>query len=93
MILALACATVGIGAAEAQQSKINSGYRVPTTSIEASTDLPQRPDMAPRDGDYSWCDESGGGLECGIDNICGEYESIGESFCENISWNDGWYEP
>ena len=83
IILALVCATVGTGAAQAQQSKINTGHRVPTISADYRTELPERPEMQPRDGDYSFCDDSGGGLACG-DYICDEFEGVGgvgDSYC------------
>lgn len=72
----------GRGAAHlvtAQSSRVSVGER---------PGRPQRPGMSPRDGDYSWCDDSGGGLECGI-HVCDEYQSISASWCESVAWNDG----
>lgn len=89
-ILVAVCAMVGTGAAEAQQSKINTGHRVPMISAEYRTELPQRPEMQTRDGDYSSCDDSGGGLECGV-FICNEFDDdeLGsESFCITSSNNE-----
>lgn len=81
LILALICATVGIGAAEAQQrGNIQSGHRVSMVSAEYRTELPQRPEMQTRDGDSSWCDDSGGGLECGWSQ-CFESEGSMQSYC------------
>lgn len=92
-ILALACATVGIGAAQAQQSKIQTGHRVPTASVDYRTELPQRSEMQPRATGFSWCDDSGGQLECGY-SACGEDSDSGVSICGTISRNtseDGWW--
>ncbi len=85
MILVLACATVGIGTADAQQGNIGTGHRVPTISAGYSAELPERPEMQTRDGDYSFCDDSDGGLMCG-GSVCYESEYMGQSYCiENDS--------
>jgi len=85
MILALACATVGIGAAEAQ-SRIQTGHRVPTISADYRTKLPQRPEMQSQNEGYSYCDDSDGGLACGFTE-CMEFEGGQVSSCITYSQN------
>lgn len=82
-ILVAVCAMVGIGAAEAQQSKINSGVRVPTVAGTAATPVDEGRTDEPRPRNQSWCVETGGGLECG-ETACAEDESTQTSRC------DGW---
>lgn len=68
-VLLLGCAialSAGVAGAQdgrqAQETRATTGDRM---------ERPQRPEMQTRDENYSWCDETGGGLECGRDH-CGE---------------------
>lgn len=74
---------LGVSAAHATDGT-SIGYRDLTAS---PIPRPQRPGMHPRGGDESWCDDSGGGLECGV-SICREDEEDLESWCYTISSNE-----
>lgn len=80
-LLAVLC-TLGAGAADAANDAA-IGLRNP---VQFRADGPREPNMQPRDGDYSWCDDRDGGLACGVD-YCWEnpYDSV--SICEITSWN------
>lgn len=74
-LLVLALTILGLSAAQAENRamrghSVSTGFRVAP---------PQRPDMRPRDGDYSWCEENET-LECGVSQ-CFEDQGYLLSFC------------
>lgn len=74
LVLLLGCAIVlSTGVASAQD-----GRQTRETHETRGTREPQA-DPIPRDGDYSWCEETDGGLECG-GTACGEDSNTSE--CE-----------
>lgn len=73
-LLVFALAILGLSTVQAQSRAI-AGH-----GVSAGFRLPQpQPDMRPRDGDYSWCEENET-LECGVSE-CFEDEGYLESFC------------
>lgn len=77
LVLLLGCAiALSAGVAAAQDGRQAQETR---TTTGDGTGRPQRPEVQTTDGNYSSCDETGGGLECDF-TMCGvDHES---SRCE-----------
>ncbi|TKR30864.1 hypothetical protein FCE95_12285 [Luteimonas gilva] len=65
---------------DAQAASSGSGYNGPTV-LRGDTQK-----QTSKLWEYRWCDDSGGGLVCGI-TICTE-ETETESRCMTVTWND-----
>ena len=58
-IYALLAAVIAMTGTAHAGGRISSNFVVPLPALPARTNLPERPGMQTREGDYSFCDDSG----------------------------------
>lgn len=85
VFIAMAAGMSGANADDRELSRLTTLEPVRAT-VATREGRPQGSGMQKRDGDFSWCSESGGGLTCGSSQ-CYESEVQQMSVCDKGAWN------